>query len=272
LPAAHIATTAPSLAFYVAMAAYVVASALHLSSLAPVPEWVRRAARWAVIAAFVAHGVDIGWRGVEHVHPGTSIREALGFFSWIVVGAYLVLARRDGLAVLGAFVAPLALVVLAGARLSPTGEAVTELSSLGRFHIATATVGLAIFALATLVSVIYLMQERNLKRKNFDGVLFKASASLETLDKLSSRLIAIGFPIFTVSMMLGGIWVSQLEQGFSRIEYPISLVTWLTFGGLIFGRSLRGYRGRRAAVVTILGFAAALVVLGIYLLRSSVVG
>ncbi len=269
MPVAHIVTTAPSPAFYVAMAAYVAASVLYLSSLAPVPEWVRKFARLAVIAAFVAHGVDIGWRGVEQVHPGTSVRESLGFFSWVVVGAYMFLARREGLAVLGAFVAPLALIVLAVARLSPSGNAVAGLDSLGRLHIASATVGVAIFALATLVSVIYLLQERNLKRKNFDGVLFKASASLETLDKLSSRLVAIGFPIFTVSMMLGGIWVSQLEQGFSRIEYPISMVTWMTFGALIFGRSLRGFRGRRAAGATILGFVAALTVLGIYLLRSS---
>jgi ABC-type uncharacterized transport system permease subunit len=49
-------------------------------------------------------------------------------------------------------------------------------------------------------------------------------------------------------------------------------VTWLTFGGLIFGRSLAGFRGRRAAVATIVGFAAALVVLGIYLLRRTVAG
>ncbi len=271
MPAAHIVTTAPSPAFYLAMAAYVAASTLYLSSLAPVPKWVRGAARIAVIVAFVAHGFDIGWRGVEHVHPGPSIRESLRFLSWILVGAYLFLARREGLAVLGAFVAPLALIVLAAARLSPSGDAVSGLGSLGRLHIATATIGVGIFALATLVSVVYLMQERNLKRKNFDGVLFRASASLETLDKISSRLVAIGFPIFTISMMLGGIWVAQLEQGFSRIEYPISMVTWVTFGALIFGRSLHGYRGRRAAVATIVGFVAALAVLVIYLLRSSVV-
>lgn len=254
------------------MGAYVAASVFFLSSLAPTPPWVRRLARIAVLAAFIAHGVDIGWRGVEQVHPGTSVREALGFLSWIVVGAYLVLARREGLAVLGAFVAPPALVVLAAARLSPSGDAVVGLSSLGRLHIASATVGVAIFALATLVSVIYLLQERNLKRKNFEGVLFKASAALETLDKISSRLVAIGFPIFTVSMMLGGVWVSQLEQGFNRVEYPISLVTWLTFGGLVFGRLLRGFRGRRAAIATIVGFMAALAVLAIYLLRRSVFG
>ena len=71
MPAAEIVTTAPSPAFYAAMAAYMAGSVLFLSSLAPVPDWVRRFARLAVIIAFVAHGVDIGWRGVEQVHPGT---------------------------------------------------------------------------------------------------------------------------------------------------------------------------------------------------------
>ncbi len=266
---ADVVTTAPSVAFYVAMAAYVLASVLHLSSLAQVPKWVQRAAGWAVVGAFVAHGVDIGWRGVQQVHPGTSVREALGFLSWILVGAYLVLARRQGLAVLGALVAPLALVVLAAARLSPSGDAVPGLGSLGRLHIASATVGVAIFCLATVVSVVYLLQERNLKSKNFDGVLFRSSAALETLDKLSARLVAIGFPIFTVSMMLAGIWVSQREQGLSRVEYPIAGVTWLAFASLVMGRSLWGLRGRRAALLTLLGFGAAMLVLTIYLLRRS---
>ncbi len=268
--AAEVVTTPPQMAFYVAMTSYVVASVLHLSSLAQVPDWVGRSARWAVIVAFVAHGVDIGWRGVEHVHPATSVREALGFLSWILIGAYLVLSRRKGLSVLGAFVAPLALVVLATARLSPSGDAVTGLSSLGRLHIASATVGVAVFCLATVVSVIYLMQERNLKSKNFDGILFRSSASLETLDRLSARLVAIGFPIFTISMMLGGVWVAQREQGFGRIEYPIAGVTWLAFAALMLGRSMRGLQGRRAALLTLLGFGAAMLVLALYFLRRSV--
>jgi len=252
------------------MVAYLVATVFHLSSLAQVPDWVHRAARWTVIAAFVAHGFDIGWRGVEHVHPATSVREALGFLSWILVGAYLAFARRKGLAVLGAFVAPVALIVLATARLSPSGDAVADLGSLGRLHIASATIGVAIFCLATVVSVMYLLQERNLKRKNFDGVFFRSSAALETLDRLSARLVAIGFPIFTISLMLGAVWVAQRGAGYGRIEYPIAGVTWLAFGALVLGRSTRGLRGRRAALLTLLGFGAAILVLALYFLRRSV--
>jgi len=269
---AAIVTTPPQAAFYVAMSAYLVASIFHLSCLAQVPAWVHRAARLVVIAAFIAHGVDIGWRGVEHVHPATSVREALGFLSWILVGAYLYLAKRKGLAVLGAAVVPVALVVLAAARLSPSGTPMTGLSGLGRLHIASATIGVAIFCLATVVSVIYLLQERNLKSKNFDGVLFRSSASLDTLDRLSARLVAIGFPIFTLSMMLGGVWLAQRQEGFDRIEYPLAAITWLAFAVLIVGRSARGLRGRRAAWLTLLGFGTAVLVLAIYLLRRSVGG
>ena len=57
------------------------------------------------------------------------------------------------------------------------------LTLLGRIHIVLATVGVAVFALATLVAGVYLVQERGLKKKKFDGVLFGNSAALETLEK-----------------------------------------------------------------------------------------
>lgn len=265
--ASAIITTAPSPAFFVALAAYLTASALYLGAFISVPTWVRLAARWAMLLAVTAHFVDIGWRGVEQVHPGTSVREALGFLSWILSGAFLFLSRRKGLSVVGAFIAPVSLVILAAARLSPSGEPLPGLNGLGRLHIALATFGVAIFALATAVAAIYLLQERNLKKKKFDGALFKQSAALETLDKLSHRLVLIGFPIFTLSMMLGAVWVSQLDHGFDRIEYPLAATTWGVFGALIVGRTAKGWRGRRAALMTITGFTAALLVLGIYLLR-----
>ena len=127
--------------------------------------------------------------------------------------------------------------------------------------------------MATILSVVYLLQDRNLKKKNFDGILFKSSAaSLETLDRLAARLVMIGFPIFTISMMLGSFWASQRDGGFDRIEYPVAIVTWGAFGALVFGRLSRGVRGRRAALMTIVGFLAAVFVLMGYLVRRTVGG
>jgi ABC-type uncharacterized transport system permease subunit len=265
----EVVSTPASPAFYVALLCYLLATLGYLGAFWNIPVRFKRLAYLFLVVGFIAHGVDIGWRGVQSVHPGTSVREALGFLSWISVGGYLFWARREGFAVLGAFVAPISLMVLAAARLSPAGDALPGLTSLGRIHIATATIGVATFSLASAVALIYLLQERNLKRKKFAGALFKKSAALETLDKLSNQLVLIGFPIFTVSMTLGVIWVSQRSSGFARIEYPIALITWLSFGGLIVARTVRGWRGRRAAWLTLLGFSAALVVLAIYFLRRA---
>jgi ABC-type uncharacterized transport system permease subunit len=269
---AELVTVAPSPAFYLALALYGAAALLYVSAFVQVPVWVQRAARWALALAFLAHGVDIGWRGVEHVHPGTSVREALGFLSWIMVGGYLFWSRRIKLALLGAFVAPAALAILAVARLTPSGEAMEDLGALGRIHISLATLGVAMFALATAVAVMYLAQDRSLKRKEFDNVVLKRGAALDTLDRLSHRLVVIGFPIFTASLLLGVIWVSRRQGGLARPEWLIALVIWAAFGGLIVARTTRGWRGKRAAFLTIAGFTASLAVLAIYLARRALGG
>jgi ABC-type uncharacterized transport system permease subunit len=72
--------------------------------------------------------------------------------------------------------------------------------------------------------------------------------------------------------MLGVIWVSQRASGFNRPEDPIAFVTWSAFGGLLVARTSRGLRGRRAALLTILGFVAAIGVLSIYLARRALDG
>lgn len=272
-PLVPLVTVAPSPAFYVSLILYGAAALLFISAFVQAPRWMAPAARWALLAAFVAHGVDISWRGVLHVHPGTSVREALGFLSWVMVGGYLWWSRRVKLALLGAFVAPAALAILAIARLTPSGEAMEELGTLGRVHISLATLGVAMFALATAVAVMYLATDRSLKKKQFDNLVLKSGDALDTLDRLSHRLVVIGYPIFTASLLLGIIWVAKRHiSGFARPEWLMAGVIWLTFGGLIAGRTARGWRGRRAALLTIAGFTVSLAVLGIYLARRALGG
>ena len=147
----------------------------------------------------------------------------------------------------------------------------TGLGTLGRIHISLATLGVAIFALATALAAIYLLEDRNLKRKRFDGILFRRGVALESLDLLAHRLVLVGFPIFTVALMLGVIWVSQRASGFDRLEYPLALVTWLSFAGLIVARTTHGWRGRRAALLTVVGFVAAVLVFAIYFARRALI-
>jgi ABC-type uncharacterized transport system permease subunit len=227
-----------------------------------------RVARVLMALAFVAHGVDIGWRGVMDLHPATSVREALGFLAWIIAGGYLAATLRWRLDLAGAAAVPVVLVVLLAARLTPAGEAQEGLSALGRVHITLATIGVAIFAMASALAVIYWLEERNLKRKRFDTVTFKSGgAPLEKLDSLSHRLVWIGFPIYTTAVILGALWMSQRGENLLRLEYFLALVSWCVYATLLAMRTIYGWRGRRAARLTLAGFGLAVLVLTIYLVR-----
>lgn len=260
-------SVAPSPAFWVAMVAYAAASAALLVVLAG-HKRARPLALVLVAIAFAAHGTDIGWRGTQHVHPAQSVREAIGFLAFIITGGYLLASTRYRLTLGGAAVMPVSLVLLVVARLSPAGAKPEDLSSLGRIHISLATIGVGVFALASALSVIYLVEERALKKKKFDTLAFKdKGAPLEALDRLSHRLVWVGFPIFTVALVLGAVWVSKLGESLDRPEYALAAITWAAFAALLVMRQAYGWRGRRAAKLTLTGFGAALLVLAIYLVR-----
>lgn len=263
----RVLSVAPSPAFWVAMVAYAAASAALLVVLGGHKK-ARSVALGLVILAFVAHATDIGWRGVQHVHPAESVREAIGFLAFILTGGYLVASLRYRLTLGGVVVMPVSLVLLVLARLTPAGTEPEALSSLGRIHIVLATIGVGVFALASALSAIYIAEDRALKKKKFDSAAFKdGGAPIEVLDRFSHRLIWIGFPIFTVALVLGAIWTSRLGEGLGRIEYVLAAVTWLAYATLLVARQIYGWRGRRAARLTLEGFATALAVLVIYLIR-----
>jgi ABC-type uncharacterized transport system permease subunit len=252
---------------WLAAALYAAAGVLYMAFLVGAPAGTSRAARALLVAAFCAHIGVLGAHGVAGIHPVSSVGESIGFLAWIMVGGFLAAQWRRPLDAVGAFVSPVALVLLLIAYLSPEGgdHSTEGMGVLGRVHIGLASVGVSIFALATGLAFFYLVQERQLKRHKV-GKVVKRGTALDTLDKLEYRLVQIGFPIFSIAMVAGAIWYAR-RQGGMRIEYPIALLAWGSFAALLIARHTAGWRGRRAALLTIVGFAGTVIVLGIYLAR-----
>ena len=187
-------------------------------------------------------------------------REALSFAAWLIVGAYLLASLRTRVPVVGALVVPVTMVLNLAARLSPSKEAAHGVSTLGAVHITLATAGVALFAVAAGGAVIYLIEERALKAHRA-GRLFKRGAALETLDTLNRRCIVFGFPLFTVAVITGAVWGVQLHDQLFTPQYSIAAAAWIMYAVLLVARVTAGWRGRRAAIMTIGGFATSLTVL-----------
>lgn len=256
------------------LVAYGAAVALYLAYHAGLKEALARMGQAALGIGFVLETVDIGVRCIRGQHPASSIAEAMAFIAWMIAGGFLLASLRYRLHAAGAFAAPAALVLVLLARVVPAGEAAPP-GGLGLTHIFLATLGVATFALAAVIEMVYLLQERRLKHKQLDRLRAGGGATpLDTLDRLAARCVQIGFPVFTLAILTGAVWVARLGlvhgAGTIRAEYVLAVASWIAFGVLLLARVGAGWQGRRAAWLTVGGFSGVLLVVLGYFLRATV--
>ncbi len=190
--------------------------------------------------------------------PISNLAEGLSFLGWLLVGGFLIVERFYHLPIIGTFITPLVVGVLLPAVLlrDEQGHVANAIKIPGMpVHIFIAFAGIAAFALATGVSVAYLLMERQVKGKKF-GVLFSRLPSLEVLDELSDKLMRWGFVALSITMISGSIFAHRAWGDYWRWDpkLTLSLVGWLVYAALVHARLFAGWRGRRAAFLTMVGF------------------
>ncbi len=223
-------------------------------------------------AGFALQMADIGLRCTRLQHPAASTSEAMAFIAWLIAGGFLVASLRYRLAAVGAFAGTPALALLLLARVRPAEAPGPEIGLLGMAHIVLATVGVATFALAAAVALAYLWQERALKRKQLDRSP-GGTTPLDALDRFATRCVSFGFLTFSLAIITGALWVARLgllhDPSGLRPEYLGALGSWLVFAALLVARAGAGWRGHRAAWLTVGGFASTMLVVVGYFLRHA---
>ncbi|MEZ4335799.1 MAG: cytochrome c biogenesis protein CcsA [Sandaracinaceae bacterium] len=254
---------------------YAVAAGLYLHHLA---KGNKSEATWAARVLAVAAVSQIGFMGVGWASldraPSSDIHQALAALSLIVVVVFLITARtRDRLRVLGAFITPVTLLLFMGAALRrhdvPAVPEDVRLALLP-LHVGVNVLGMAAFAFAFVFALAYIIQERQLRQKKLGG-LFQRLPALDVLDRLGLRAVLVGFPLLTIGVVTGTMWIVQGSFGLSPMQ-GFGLLAWLLFAGVLLLRVAAGWRGRKAAIGTMLGFVSALAVLVGYLVRDQVGG
>ncbi len=260
--------------FYVTFALYMSATAAYLVYLAKPSESLGKYARCLLASGFVVHIVFTIHRYVVAGHtPITNLHESLSFFSMAVVGVFIFIERRFKIPVLGSFVTPVALALMGVSSLFPSAFAPLNPALKSKwlvFHTVVAFLGYASFAVAFGAAIIYLMQERFLKKKKLGG-LFQRLPSLNTLDEINYRCLTFGFPLLTVAIISGAIWAETAWGTYWSWDpkETWSLITWFVYAALLHGRLTTGWRGKKAAILAIIGFFVMLFTfLGVNLLMT----
>lgn len=235
---------------------YTLAAILHLLSLL----WrgTERWAGWLTRSGWIAQTGALLLLVMEGHAALTSLVDFTLLFCWVLMGAYVLLSLWLRSEAAGPFVLPvIALaVVLAMAVGDRPGEGGALSPSFLLWHVGVALLAYACLFLAALAGVFYLVQETNLRRKRW-GRLYYRLPSLEALDRWALRFAWLGHPLLTLTAATG------LVQAGSRWTYedPKILFTvglWLLWGGYLLLRHQRGWGGRRAAWLGVVGFCGIL--------------
>ena len=283
-------------------------------------------ATWVALVGLIGNtsGILMRWvesyrMGIGHA-PFSNLYESLIFFSWTIAVIYLVVERKAGNRIIGAFTMPIAFLAMAYASLKPgipieIQPLIPALKSNWLIaHVITCFVGYAAFATAFGISTMYLLKKgrdeeqltwvdvakpltlfvfvmlfsRVLLVGNwamsiivalpiclifYVGVFFTRRMPADfknrllvmfpepaILDELGYQMTLFGFLFLSVGIITGAVWANSAwgrYWGWDPKE-TWSLITWFIYATLLHARMMRGWRGKRIAYLSLLGFAAVL--------------
>ena len=249
---------------------YGLAAVLYVFSWAFRKEMPGRVATWVTITACLgnAAGLVLRWyesyqigSGYGHA-PLSNIYESLTFFALTIGVIYLVIERRYENRVIGVFALPLAFFALAYASFGTNDQIQPLIPALKSnwliAHVISCFIGYSAFGVAFGVSIMFLFKADR-PGKGDDGILARMP-DIAVLDELTHQLIMFGFLFLTVGIVTGSVWANSAwgrYWGWDPKE-TWSFITWLIYAALLHFRMMRGWRGKRIAVLSIIGFAAVL--------------
>ncbi len=246
---------------------YLAAAALYLIHWVFRVEKIGLAASFVTAAGLVCQTAGIGLRWAESYQMGyghaplSNLYESLVFFAWVTVLVYLIIEWKTGKRVIGAFATPFATLAMAYASFSPDVQdkiqpLIPALQSNWLIaHVITCFLGYASFAVACGMGIMYLI--RGEESESNSGLL-SALPSLKVLDDLMHQTIVFGFLWLSVGIITGAVWANQAWGTYWSWDpkETWSLITWFVYATALHARFVRGWQGKRIALLSIIGFVS----------------
>ena len=249
--------------YFAAFMAYLLGMVMNRSFFSRLGTYLSLLGFAAQTLAIILRWVESYEMGIGHA-PFSNLYESLIFFAWTLMLLYLILEWRTKNRTIGAFVTPLAFLAMAYASFSPNISShiqplIPALKSNWLIsHVITCFFGYAAFALSFGISIMYLLKLLDAEEKN--NLFLRLIPSAEILDDLNYQMIVIGFLMLTLGIITGSVWAHSAWGTYWSWDpkETWSLVTWLVYASVIHTRLVRGWKGKKIAILSIVGFACVL--------------
>jgi ABC-type transport system involved in cytochrome c biogenesis permease subunit len=233
---------------------------------------VGRAATTLLLFGALVHTFVIGMQTMEVRHlPFANFSRAVSSFVWLLTLSYLYLELTTDERSMGVFILPVIIGLQLIPVLHPGVERADPVLDSPWFwvHVSSLLFAYASFALAGVLGVTYMLQFKEIKKKHL-GYFYTRLPSLQILDIMNSRAVTVGLVFLTFGVIVGAVWTAQARTiapddpnlRAMSIDDPkifVALLTWGVYSFAVFARRTLGWTGRRAAWLSSLGFAFAMV-------------
>jgi ABC-type uncharacterized transport system permease subunit len=182
-----------------------------------------------------------------------SLLNAASVVACCVSALVLMVNLRQSLASLAVAILPLAALALALDLWFPTQRMMAKHLPFGvQLHVASAIIAYSLFAIAAIQAMLLAFAARQLRQHH---PVLNFLPPLPTMEAVMFQLTALAFGVLTASLILGSAYIENIRAQHLGHKIVFSMLAWMVFAALVFGRWRWGWRGRRGVKYVLSGFA-----------------
>jgi len=242
---------------------YLMSTAGYFAYLFLQKNYLNRSGYFLLITGFLCNSAAILYGFLKSGQiPVHNLHETLVIVGWSIAGVFILFQYKFNLRIFGIYAAPLAAIVMVFA--SQVSSEPVQIKNIVNnfwliFHIISIFISYASFVLAGGLGFMYLAQENAIKTKKH-GFFFRRLPSLELLDTAGYTCIVVGFTMLTIGLATGLVYAKMVWGKFWSWDPKEvwSGIAWLLYAALLHERLTTGWRGRKAAIMAIVGLAVLL--------------
>jgi ABC-type transport system involved in cytochrome c biogenesis permease subunit len=182
--------------------------------------------------------------------PLSNFYESLIFYAWCVSFVQIIMKKRLSFPIITMLASLIALFFMGYASISPSIEKHIQplipalQSNWLHIHVVTCFISYAAFVISFICGLLYLIK--------WKGVI----PPEETLEEINYRSIVVGFPMLSAGILTGAVWAHYAWGSYWSWDpkETWSLITWIVYALFLHARFVRGWRGKRIAMLSIIGF------------------
>lgn len=187
-----------------------------------------------------------------------SLFNALSVITWLIAAILMLAAFSNPVESLGIFLLPIAALAVLLESLFPAEHTLVTSQALDlKLHILVSITAYSMLSIAAGQALLLAIQDRHLRTKRPGGFV-RALPPLQTMERLLFQMIALGLGLLTASLLTGTIYIDDMFAQHTLHKTILSMVAWVVFATLLWGRWRFGWRGRTAIRWTLSGFVVLL--------------